>query len=45
MPWRPGPCDTLGAAAGGLLLVVWTKYGWGSVRRIPGDNRSEDGDA
>ena len=34
--------DTLGAAAGGLLLVAWTKYGWGSVRRVPGDNRAED---
>jgi hypothetical protein len=37
--------DTLGAAAGGLLLVAWTKYGWGSVRRIPGENRAEDVDA
>jgi hypothetical protein len=37
--------DTLGAAAGGLLLVAWTRYGWGSVRRIPGDNRAEDPDA
>jgi hypothetical protein len=34
--------DTVGAAAGGLLLVAWTKYGWGSVRRIPGRNRGED---
>jgi hypothetical protein len=34
--------DTLGAAAGGLLLVAWTRWGWGSVRRIPGDNRAED---
>jgi hypothetical protein len=33
--------DTLGAIAGGLLLVAWTKYGWGSVRRVPGDNRHE----
>jgi hypothetical protein len=37
--------DTLGAATGGLLLVAWTKYGWGSVRRIPGENRAEDVDA
>jgi hypothetical protein len=37
--------DTLGAATGGLLLVAWTKYGWGSVRRVPGDNRAEDVDA
>jgi hypothetical protein len=34
--------DTLGSAAGGILLVVWTKYGWGSVRRIPGESRHED---
>ena len=31
--------DSLGAAAGGLLLVAWTRYGWGSVRRIPGSRR------
>jgi hypothetical protein len=37
--------DTLGSIAGGLLLVAWTKYGWGSVRRIPGTNRAEDVDA
>jgi hypothetical protein len=37
--------DTLGAAAGGLLLVAWTRYGWGSVRRIPGSNRAEEADA
>ena len=34
--------DTLGAATGGLLLVAWTRYGWGSVRRVPGENRGED---
>jgi hypothetical protein len=34
--------DTLGSAAGGLLLVAWTKFGWGSVRRIPGQHRYED---
>jgi hypothetical protein len=34
--------DTLGSATGGLLLVAWTKYGWGSVRRIPGESRYED---
>jgi hypothetical protein len=33
--------DTLGAIAGGLLLVAWTRYGWGSVRRVPGENRRE----
>jgi uncharacterized membrane protein YjdF len=37
--------DTLGAIAGGLLLVAWTKYGWGSVRRVAGENRAEDIDA
>jgi hypothetical protein len=34
--------DTLGSAAGGILLVAWTKYGWGSVRRIPSQSRYED---
>ena len=34
--------DTLGSAAGGLLLVAWTRSGWGSVRRIPGQSRYED---
>jgi hypothetical protein len=34
--------DTLGSVTGGLLLVAWTRYGWGSVRRIPGENRRED---
>jgi hypothetical protein len=33
--------DSLGAAAGAGLLVVWTVRGWGSVRRIPGENRYE----
>jgi hypothetical protein len=33
--------DGAGAAVGGLLLVAWTLYGWGSVRRIPGENRAE----
>ena len=37
--------DSLGAATGGLLLVAWTKYGWGSVRRVEGTNRGEDTDA
>jgi hypothetical protein len=37
--------DSLGAAAGGLLLVAWTKYGWGSVRRVEGTNVGEDPDA
>jgi hypothetical protein len=33
--------DGLGAAAGGALLVAWATYGWGSVRRIPGESRRE----
>ena len=37
--------DSLGAATGGLLLVAWTKYGWGSVRRVEGTNVAEDTDA
>jgi hypothetical protein len=34
--------DTLGSAAGAAALVAWTRYGWGSVRRIPGETRYED---
>jgi hypothetical protein len=37
--------DTAGSAAGALLLVCWARYGWGSVRRIPGENRYEETDA
>jgi hypothetical protein len=33
--------DGLGALGGGALLVVWARYGWGSVRRVPGENRGE----
>jgi hypothetical protein len=33
--------DGLGSLCGGALLVVWAKYGWGSVRRIPGETRRE----
>jgi hypothetical protein len=33
--------DSLGAATGAGLLVLWTVRGWGSVRRIPGENRYE----
>jgi hypothetical protein len=33
--------DGAGAAAGGALLVAWSIYGWGSVRRVPGENRRE----
>src|SRR5919198_2884114 len=34
--------DGAGAVAGGALLVVWSLYGWGSVRRVPGENRGEE---
>jgi hypothetical protein len=34
--------DSLGSAAGAAALVAWTRYGWGSVRRIPGESRYED---
>jgi hypothetical protein len=37
--------DTLGSALGAAQLVAWTRYGWGSVRRIPGENRFEDTEA
>ena len=31
--------DSLGALCAGLLLVLWTTRGWGSVRRVPGTHR------
>lgn len=34
--------DSLGSLAGAALLVAWARYGWGSVRRIPGTNVEED---
>jgi uncharacterized membrane protein YjdF len=37
--------DTLGSLAGAALLVAWARFGWGSVRRIPGVNTYEDADA
>jgi hypothetical protein len=37
--------DTLGSLAGAALLVVWARFGWGSVRRIPGVNTYEEVDA
>jgi hypothetical protein len=37
--------DTIGALVGAGLLVVWTRFSWGSVRRIPGENRYEATDA
>jgi hypothetical protein len=33
--------DSLGAACGSGVLVCWARWGWGSVRRIPGENRFE----
>jgi len=36
----PRPYDL--AVVGGTLLVAWAVYGWGSVRRVPGENRSEE---
>ena len=37
--------DTIGALLGAALLVVWARFGWGSVRRIPGVNTHEEVDA
>ena len=34
--------DTIGSLLGAALLVVWARFGWGSVRRIPGVNTYED---
>ena len=34
--------DGTGALAGGALLVAWAVYGWGSVRRIPGESHTEE---
>jgi uncharacterized membrane protein YjdF len=34
--------DTLGSLVGAGLLVAWARFGWGSVRRIPGVNTHED---
>lgn len=34
--------DASGSLAGGALMVLWAQRGWGSVRRIPGENRRED---
>ena len=33
--------DALGSLAGAALLVAWARFGWGSVRRIPGVNTHE----
>jgi hypothetical protein len=37
--------DSAGSLFGAALLVCWARYGWGSVRRIPGENRYEDTEA
>ena len=37
--------DTIGSLGGAALLVVWARFGWGSVRRIPGVNTHEEVDA
>jgi hypothetical protein len=37
--------DAIGALTGAALLVAWARFGWGSVRRIPGVNTHEDVDA
>jgi hypothetical protein len=33
--------DSVGALCGAALLVCWARFSWGSVRRIPGENRYE----
>jgi hypothetical protein len=37
--------DGSGSLLGALLLVAWARWGWGSVRRVPGTNAYEDADA
>jgi hypothetical protein len=37
--------DSLGSLTGAALLVLWSVQGWGSVRRIPGENRYEETNA
>ena len=34
--------DAAGALCGGVLLVAWTVFGWGTVRRLPGGAESRD---
>jgi hypothetical protein len=34
--------DSLGSLVGAGLLVAWARFGWGSVRRIPGVNTHEE---
>jgi len=33
--------DGLGALCGAALLLCWARFGWGSVRRVHGENRFE----
>jgi hypothetical protein len=37
--------DAVGSLLGALLLVAWTLWGWGSVRRVTGVNTYEEVDA
>jgi uncharacterized membrane protein YjdF len=34
--------DGAGAFFGGILLLMWTVFGWGTVRRLPGGAESRD---
>jgi hypothetical protein len=34
--------DAVGALLGAGLLALWTRYSWGSVRRLPNENRFEE---
>lgn len=34
--------DAAGALCGGLFLVAWATFGWGTVRRLPGGGESRD---
>ncbi len=36
--------DGSGSLAGGALMVLWSKKGWGSVRRVPGSRREDVSD-
>ncbi len=33
--------DGSGALVGGALIVLWSRKGWGSVRRVPGSDRED----
>ncbi len=33
--------DGSGALVGGALIVLWSRKGWGSVRRVPGSARED----